>query len=133
MTTFTTEDKIIAEKDGSLTVNVEGGTVKINEPVAWIEPDVIPLTHIIKAVVRREQDEQYSIPLYIHPVNPKYDPETGEPLIDGYPLFSGLPHPVKELTDEEIMEVATINLGHSMGLLNWMGFAKAILRKASEK
>jgi hypothetical protein len=39
----------------------------------------------------------------------------------------------KQLTDEEIMEVATINLGHSMGLLNWMGFARAILRKASEK
>ena len=38
--------------------------------------------------------------------------------------------PSKELTDEEIMEVATINLGHSMGLLNWMGFARAILRKA---
>ena len=36
----------------------------------------------------------------------------------------------KQLTDEEIMEVATINLGHSMGLLNWMGFARAILRKA---
>jgi len=27
MTTFTTEDRIIAEKDGSFTVNVEGGTV----------------------------------------------------------------------------------------------------------
>ena len=40
----------------------------MNKPVAWIEPDVIPLTHIIKAVVRREQDEQYSIPLYTHPV-----------------------------------------------------------------
>ena len=39
----------------------------------------------------------------------------------------------KQLTDEEIMEVATINLGHSMGLLNWMGFARAILRKANEK
>jgi hypothetical protein len=39
---------------------------------------------------------------------------------------------VKELTDGEITEVATINLGHSMGLLNWMGFARAILRKAQE-
>lgn len=37
-----------------------------------------------------------------------------------------------DLTDEEIEEVATINLGHSMGLLNWMGFARAILRKAQE-
>jgi hypothetical protein len=45
------------------------------------------------------------------------------------PLYT---HPA-ELTDEEIMEVATINLGHSMGLLNWMAFAKAILRKAQEK
>jgi hypothetical protein len=27
MTTFTTDDRIIAEKDGSFTVNVEGGTV----------------------------------------------------------------------------------------------------------
>ena len=42
-------------------------------------------------------------------------------------------NPVKELTDEEIEEVAVINLGHSMGLLNWMGFARAILRKAQEK
>jgi hypothetical protein len=27
MTTFTTEDRIIAEKNGSFTINVEGGTV----------------------------------------------------------------------------------------------------------
>ena len=27
MTTFTTEDRIHAEKDGSFTVNVEGGTI----------------------------------------------------------------------------------------------------------
>jgi hypothetical protein len=27
MTTFTTEDRILAEKDGSYTINVEGGTV----------------------------------------------------------------------------------------------------------
>jgi hypothetical protein len=46
------------------------------------------------------------------------------------PLYT---HPVKELTDEEIEEVAVINLGHSMGLLNWMGFARAILRKAQEQ
>ena len=46
-----------------------------NKPVAWIEPDVIPLTHIIKAVVRREQDEQYSIPLYTHPVKELTDEE----------------------------------------------------------
>ena len=39
----------------------------------------------------------------------KYDPETGEPLIDGYPLYSGLPQTKHEvngkavpLSDEEI-------------------------------
>ena len=36
----------------------------------------------------------------------------------------------KLLSDEEITEIAEKTLGHSMGLLNWMGFAKAILRKA---
>jgi hypothetical protein len=29
MTTFTTEDRITAEKDGSLTVNVNGGSVEL--------------------------------------------------------------------------------------------------------
>ena len=36
----------------------------------------------------------------------KYDPETGEPLIDGYPLFSGLPRRKWQyLTDAEIKEI----------------------------
>jgi hypothetical protein len=56
--------------------------------------------------------------------------ELNEDMPESYiPLYT---HPA-ELTDEEIIEVATINLGHSMGLLNWMGFARAILRKAQEK
>ena len=32
MTTFTTEDRILAEKDGSFTVNVQGGTVTTSPP-----------------------------------------------------------------------------------------------------
>jgi len=32
MTTFTTEDRILAEKNGSFTVNVEGGTVTSSPP-----------------------------------------------------------------------------------------------------
>jgi hypothetical protein len=32
MTTFTTEDRIFAEKDGSFTINVEGGTVTASPP-----------------------------------------------------------------------------------------------------
>ncbi len=48
----------------------------------------------------------------------------------GEPLYT---HPVKELTDEEIQEVA-----HGFGAIGWMGdttyeFARAILRKAQEK
>ena len=31
MTTFTTEDRILAEKDGSLTVNVNAGEVTVNK------------------------------------------------------------------------------------------------------
>jgi hypothetical protein len=31
MTTFTTKDRIIAEKDGSFTVNVNGGSVDVNK------------------------------------------------------------------------------------------------------
>jgi len=37
------------------------------EPVAWMSEEVLPLNHIIKAVARRETDEQYTIPLYTHP------------------------------------------------------------------
>ena len=49
---------------------------------------------------------------------------------DFIPLYA---HPVKELTDEEIQEVA-----HGFGAIGWMGdttyeFARAILRKAQEK
>jgi len=101
---------------------------------------------------------EYDIPLYTHPANPKYDPETGEPLIDGYPLFSGLPPP-KTLTDEEILKVASeLKLIHYYDADGeWSGvtnedmfekekhrnderlleilkpFANAILRKAQEK
>jgi hypothetical protein len=79
--------------------------------------------------------EFFPIPLYTHPVKEQDEQfkkgfETGKE--EGWKAHK-FHHPVKELTDEEIMEVATINLGHSMGLLNWMGFARAILRKAQEK
>jgi hypothetical protein len=32
MTTFTTEDRIIAEKNGSYTANIEGGTITASPP-----------------------------------------------------------------------------------------------------
>jgi len=110
-----------------------------NEPVAWYKKN--SNDYLIENIgqpsfqVQEFIDAGY-IPLYTHPVNPKYDPETGEPLIDGYPLFSGLPHPA-ELTDEEIYQtwVEAKNTA-----LNTRGsdfveviFARAILRKAREK
>jgi len=78
-----------------------------NEPVAWTSQDVLDADHIIKAVVRREQDEQHTIPLYTHPA--------------------------KTLTDEEIIEIgnAVTNLIDSNE--GRIEFARAILKKASEK
>ena len=104
-----------------------------NEPVAWINRE-----EGSGSILDWEKDHysKVNIPLYTHPVNPKYDPETGEPLIDGYPLFSGLPHPVKELTDEEICQTwkeAKHTALNTKGNFVEVIFARAILRKASEK
>ena len=69
-----------------------------NEPVAWI----------------RDGDDQLSL------VRQKDD---------GYMVWKPLyTHPVKELTDEEILEVIKERETPS-----YMNFARAILRKASEK
>ena len=79
----------------------------MNKPVAWISQDVLDADHIIKAVVRREQDEQHTIPLYTHPV--------------------------KTLTDEEIIAVGNAVVNHIDSNEGWIEFARAILRKAQEK
>jgi hypothetical protein len=76
----------------------------MNKPVAWISQDVLDADHIIKAVVRREQDEQHTIPLYTHPV--------------------------KELTDKEINEIFSKTW---LDLKDYKEFARAILKKAQEK
>ena len=76
-----------------------------NEPVAWTSQDVLDADHIIKAVVRREQDEQHTIPLYTHPA--------------------------KTLTDEEIQEVAQALIDDCSYCA--LHFARAILRKAQDK
>jgi hypothetical protein len=52
----------------------------------------------------------------------------------GYiPLYT---HPVKELTDEEIQELALCDefwISEDCTIFDWHKFAKAILRKAQEK
>ena len=123
----------------------------MNKPVAWIDKDTLDATHIIKAVVRREQDEQHTIPLYTHPVKEQDDyckaywgnnnkfvdvflPNSETEVI----RFWNNTHPVKELTDEEIMEIVAdkYEKGHGRYIdtkLFFVEFAKEILKKAQEK
>ncbi len=47
------------------------------------------------------------------------------------PLYT---HPqLRELTDEEMQEIAERTLGHAIGLYNWKIFAKELFKKAQEK
>ena len=105
----------------------------MNEPVAWISRDVLDADHIIKAVVRREQDEQHTIPLYTHPVKEldeqfKKGFEAGKE--EGWKAHK-FHHPVKELTDEEILQFQD-KVPYTLGS-DLIEFARAILRKAQEK
>ena len=50
--------------------------------------------------------------------------------LDKIPLYT---HPVKELTDEEIIAVGNAVVNHIDSNEGWIEFAKAILRKAQEK
>jgi len=107
-----------------------------NEPVAWTSQDVLDADHIIKAVVRRKQDEQHTIPLYTHPVSkakdrfPNYESiclQCGTTIYK--PAF-------KTLTDEEIDELANkylYVLNDVPYVYDIKDFARAILKKASEK
>jgi hypothetical protein len=110
-----------------------------NEPVAWAYIKDGEFWDAIHPDEHAKEEGSYDIPLYTHPANPKYDPETGEPLIDGYPLFSGLPPPpAKTLTDEEIIDIACKSLIATTKIETDFGnasidFARAILRKAQEK
>ena len=100
----------------------------MNEPVAWIDKDTLDATHIIKAVVRREQDEQHTIPLYTHPVKDKPHPKCDEACMYLCRM--------RELTDEEIIaEAQGVKYSELSIAVNdfYILFAKAILRKAQEK
>ena len=82
MTTFTTEDRIIAEKDGSFTVNVNAGSVTSSPP------------HIVD---------------------------------------SGASVMIKDLTDEEIKAIWSKTVCSVHMTKAELDFARAILKKASEK
>jgi hypothetical protein len=109
MTTFTTEDRIIAEKDGSLTVNVNAGEVTLvnkdltDKPVAWARED-----GVIAFFEKPKVDKQ------------------------GFKWFPLYTHPAKTLTDEEIIEF--IKGWEGLVVTNrTMEMFRAILKKASEK
>ena len=94
-----------------------------NEPVAWM------ITNRVISSVPMEG----AVPLYTHPVS-QYKAITNtkiEPTVVSYT------HPVKELTDEEIEDECRKAWGlHDQDQLNLeevFKFARAILRKASEK
>jgi hypothetical protein len=77
-----------------------------NEPVAWIVDSVIT---------------------YSDDIAQGLSEESGKPII---PLYT---HPVKELTDEEIIAVGNAVVNHIDSNEGWIEFARAILRKAQEK
>ena len=86
----------------------------------WIDEEPTVITHLYSEVLVRQQQAEIEA-LKAHPANP-YQSITDtkiEPTIVSYT------HPA-ELTDEEIMSVKT----HPMTNIE---FARAILRKASEK
>ena len=107
------------------------------KPVAWTSQDVLDADHIIKAVVRKKQDEQHTIPLYTHSVKELTDEEIRElgrmsrKWQDPYVwLAKRINRPLKDLTNKEIQEVITEHEWYGWTLEQ---FAKAILRKAQEK
>ena len=75
-----------------------------------------PVAYITKYDLER-------LPLYDCWVN-------GEKSKGSVPLYT---HPVKELTDEEIIAVGNAVVNHIDSNEGWIEFARAILRKASEK
>ena len=67
MTTFTTEDRIFAEKDGSLTVNLNAGEVAVNKDLTDEEivriSETCDLNHVLglidfaRAILRKAQEK----------------------------------------------------------------------------
>jgi hypothetical protein len=106
----------------------------MNEPVAWMYEKSNGASKLSFVKEKMIWEDMIETPLFTHSANPKYDPETGEPLIDGYPLFSGLPPPLaKTLTDEEIHEIAEYHGIDSLYETGRLDFARAILRKAQNE
>ena len=101
------------------------------KPVAWIDPyDLERLPHHDCWV--NGQEHKNSVPLYTHPVKEldeqfKKGFEAGKE--EGWKSHK-FHHPVKELTDEEIVNLYKETEANNGGIRE---FARAILKKAQEK
>ena len=83
-------------KEEALKLADKAESLAIELPADWSSGEPKNVMTDISAMIRKlveELDKPH-----------KYDPETGEPLIDGYPLFSGLPR-VKPLSEKELYEI----------------------------
>ena len=85
-----------------------------NEPVAWMmksnDPDYVSDYIMFKTPERKDKISHHAIPLYTHPV--------------------------KELTDEEIIEIGLLTTDPRFSHIEsslLLEFARAILKKANEK
>ena len=98
-------------------INVEERKLEWSKPMAWHTPTIAQMD---------------KIPLYTHPAKPIDKPDE---CIDGCPKNQTCDYcaGIKTLTDEEIIEIgnAVTNLIDSNE--GWIEFARAILKKASEK
>ena len=95
-----------------------------NEPVAWMSE---------KGILSYVNDMGFTIPLYTHPVNACKHGVDDDACKECYMEFT---HPVKELTDEEIIEIGLLTTDPRFSHIEsplLLEFARAILRKASEK
>jgi hypothetical protein len=101
-----------------------------NKPVAWMSAD---------GKFNKKETWLFPIPLYTHPVKEKHTTTLMESRAKIFQNEANKSHPVKELTDEEIMECERwVFLQERMRATNdsWnftIELARAILRKAQEK
>jgi hypothetical protein len=100
-----------------------------NEPVAWMElyygePNNLSWTD---AELRNSGEVYKTVPLYTHPADESFD-RTASHMAGEY-----VSYPAKTLTDEEIAEVFDNTFKVRDFDNAFLKFARAILKKASEK
>jgi hypothetical protein len=113
-----------------------------NEPVAWIDPKELDMD--VSTSVTKNRQFESDIPLYVKPQKycPSENNETYEKgFIDGMAkqrdskvqqMVEGYTHPAKDLEDIDINITWNENSMRDFGK-DELNFARAILRKASEK